>query len=218
MPAAHERWDLASHDGLPYRFSLPPGYDPLHRRYPLVIYLHGSGERGTDTTSHLGNGVQALEGQQLIAVAPQCPPDDTWGGSWYGGRSRAQQKVLGLVHELGRRRSVDADRVSLIGFSMGAIGLWAMLLEHRELFSAAVPIAGDLDPTSARPLVDFPLWAFHGEVDPWVSNANTRRLAELMRQWGGRLRYTEFAGVEHDAWRPAFATPELLPWLLSQRR
>ena len=211
-------WDLASHDGLPYRFALPPGYDPFNKRYPLVVYLHGSGERGTDTTSHLKNGVQALEGHQAIAVAPQCPPDDTWGGSWYGGSSPAQRKLIGLVQELTRRKSVDADRVSLIGYSMGAIGLWDVLARHRELFSAAAPIAGDLHPETARGLSDFPIWAFHGEADPLVSPANVRRVAELMRHLGGRFRYTEFAGVEHDSWRFAFATPELLPWLLSARR
>lgn len=211
-------WELASHEGLPYRFALPPGYDPFNRKYPLIVYLHGSAERGDDTWSHLKNGVESLAGQQAIVVAPQCPRDDTWGGSWYGGDSKTQQKVLGLVRELGRRRSVDAKRVSLVGFSMGAIGLWAMIERHPELFCAAVPIAGDLHPESARALTQFPIWAFHGEKDPFVSNRAVRRVAELMQQLGGVFRYTEFPGVEHDAWRPAFELPELLPWLLAQHR
>lgn len=212
-------WDLASHEGLPYRYHLPRGYAPHARRYPLVVFLHGSAERGDDTWSHLGNGVHHFEAQPVLTVAPQCPRDDTWGGSWYGGDSRAQRKVAGLVRELGRRRSVDPARVLLVGYSMGAIGLWALLERDRALFAAAVAIAGDLEPESARALLDFPLWAFHGEVDPAVSNAAVRRVAAMAReQPGSAFRYTEFPGVGHDSWRPAFATPELMPWLLAQRR
>lgn len=212
-------WDLASHEGLPYRFALPPGYDPQRRRYPLWVYLHGSGERGDDTTSHLKNGVEKLLGHQAIVVAPQCPRDDTWGGSWYGGDSKAQQKVVSLVRELGGRRSVDAQAVSLIGFSMGAIGLWSIVERYRDLFAAGVPISGDLDLFSARGLTDFPLWAFHGAVDPLVKVDATREVAAAMTHFGSTtFRYTEFPDVGHDAWRPAFDTPELVPWLLARRR
>lgn len=209
-------WDSDSHEGLPYRFALPPGYDP-RTRYPVVVYLHGSAERGNDGQSHLKNGVDRLLGQPLIAVAPQCPRHDTFGGSWYGGESETQRRVVSLVRELGRRRSVDAQRVSLIGYSMGAIGAWSMIERRPELFSAAVPIAGDLHPESARSLLQFPIWAFHGADDHLVSPENTRKVAAWMAERGGVFRYTEFPGVGHDSWQGAFDTPELLPWLLSQR-
>lgn len=206
-------WDADSHEGLPYRYALPPGYDPANRRYPVVIYLHGSGERGIDGHRHLKNGADQLAGHQLIAVAPQCPPDDTWGGSWYGGDSRSQQRVISMVKNLATRRSVDARRISLVGFSMGAIGLWSMLEHHHALFSAAVPIAGDLHWETARGLVQFPLWAFHGGDDRVVRPDATRRVAKWMAEQGGRFRYTEFPGVGHDSWKPAFATPGLLEFL-----
>lgn len=202
-------WELEQHEGLPYRFALPPRYD-ASRRYPVVLYLHGSGERGDDTRGHLKNGVDALLGQELIAVAPQCPREDTWGGSWYGGDSQAQRKVVSLVRELGRRRSVDASRISVIGFSMGAIGTWELLLRHRELFCAAVPIAGDLEPSSARALVGFPIWAFHGEKDELVPNTAIRAVAAMLPP---PFRYTEVPGVGHDSWRAAFSHPELISWL-----
>jgi|APLak6261679142_1056127.scaffolds.fasta_scaffold00064_11 predicted peptidase len=212
-------WDLASHEGLPYRFVLPPGYDPFHQRYPLVVFLHGSGEKGTDTTSHLVNGVQAFEGQPFITVAPQCPIGDTWGGSWYGGDSTSQRALVSLVRELTGRRSVDPSRVHLVGYSMGAIGAWAIIERYTELFASAVPIAGDLEPESARSLTQFPIWAFHGQRDKLVRPDNTRRVAKLMRERGnGVFRYTEFEGVGHDAWRPTFEHPDLMTWLLSQRR
>lgn len=212
------RWELAEHEGLKYRFSLPHGYDPARHRYPLVISLHGSGERGEDTVSQLKNGVESLERWPVIAVAPQCPADDTFGGSWYGGDSRTQRKVMSLVRELAGRRSVDAQRISLIGYSMGAIGLWDLLGRYRESFAAAVPIAGDLNPESARALVDFPIWAFHGELDRMVRNDAVRRVATLMKQLGGVFRYTELPGVGHDSWKAAFSDTDLLPWLLAQRR
>jgi len=212
------RWELESHEGLPYRFCLPHGYDPRNR-YPLVVYLHGSGERGDDTLSHLKNGLETLESWPVIAIAPQCPRDDTFGGSWYGGESRTQRKVVSLVRELSKRRSVDPHRISLIGFSMGAIGTWDLIERHREVFCAAVPIAGDLNPESARALVDFPIWAFHGEVDRLVRNDAIRRVAKLMAQLGsGVFRYTELPGVGHDSWKGAFEAAELKSWLLAQRR
>lgn len=211
-------WELDRFETLPYRFHLPRGYDPVRRRYPLVVYLHGYGERGNDTRAHLKNGLEALEDWPVIAVAPQCPTTDTWGGSWYGGDSRAQRRVAGLVRELGTRRSVDPDQVTVIGFSMGAIGLWALLERDRALFAAAVPIAGDLKPESARGLLDFPVWAFHGADDDVVSNAAMREVARMAREAGGVTRYTEFPGVGHNSWREAFSTPELRPWVLAQRR
>lgn len=206
-------WDLAHHEGLPYRFLLPPGYDPFRNRYPLVVFLHGSAERGDDTQAHLVNGVDAFIGQPMIVVAPQCPKEDTWGGSWYGGDSKTQQVLVRLVRELRSRRSVDPQNVALVGYSMGAIGLWSVIEKHSDLFARAAPIAGDLNPESARGLTHFPLWAFHGQRDKLVRPDSTRRVAKLMREQSGQFRYTEFEGVGHDAWRPAFATPELMPWL-----
>lgn len=209
-----DRWELDHHEGLPYRYLLPYGYDPSKRRYPVVLYLHGSAERGDDTRSHLGNGVDTLGNHEVIAVAPQCPRSDTFGGSWYGGLSATQSRVVSLMRELSTRRSVDAQRLSVIGYSMGAIGLWEMLLRHRALFSAAVPIAGDLDPESVATLEGFPLWAFHGERDELVSNEAVRAVAKKLPP---PFRYTELAGVGHDSWRGAFESPELMPWLLAQR-
>jgi predicted peptidase len=211
------RWLLDWHEGLPYRVALPPGYDP-RRRYPVVVYLHGSAERGGDTVRHLNNGVDLFVGQPLIAVAPQCPRSDTFGGSWYGGDSLTQRRVVHLIRALGQRRSVDANRVSLVGFSMGAIGTWALLERERELFCAAVPISGDLDPSTAHLYEGIPIWAFHGARDRLVSPEAIRAVAAQLRGRSPSFRYTEYPDEGHDAWRRALAEPELLPWLLSQRR
>lgn len=210
--------------GLPARVLLPEPYEPHRTRYPLVVSLHGSGERGTDNAAQLTRGIRAFEAPALqrrfpcIVVAPQCDRDDTFGGSWYGGVSRTQRAVVALVRELCTRRSVDPRRVSLIGFSMGAIGLWDLIARHRDLFAAAVPIAGDLDVEAARDLLSFPIWAFHGERDEQVPNANTRAWFAMSQRLGGVGRYTELPDRGHDVWDPVFARQDLYEWLFAQQR
>lgn len=214
------RWQHDRLHGLPCRVLLPEPYDP-RRRHPLVISLHGSGERGVDNEAQLRNGLTAFEHELArfgaIVVAPQAPKDATFGGSWYGGESATQRAVVALTRELAARGSVDAARVYLVGFSMGAIGAWDILARHADLFAAAVVIAGDLDVDAvlASPAASLPVWAIHGERDPLVSNENIRRLDARGLQ---SLRYTELAGAGHDVWRQAFAHVPLWEWLFAIRK
>lgn len=202
-------WDRAELQGLKYRFHHPgPG------QWPVILFLHGSGERGDDNASHLKNGVELLAAWPAIVVAPQCPRDTSWGGSWYGGPTPQQAQVVELVKELAGRASVDAGRISVVGFSMGAIGGWELVARHRALFSAFVPIAGDVEVESAKGLSGFPIWAFHGGDDPAVPHTNIREIAKR----GYVTKYTEFPGVGHLAGQPALSTPHLQEWLLAQRR
>lgn len=205
-------WDAGEEAGLKYRFHVPQGAPGT--RWPLVVYLHGSGERGTDNASHLKNGVEQLAQWPCIVVAPQCPPGDSWGGSWFREVKDAQRRVVELVALLSTRESVDAQRIVLVGFSMGAIGGWELVAQHRARFSAFVPIAGDVDLPVAESLAGFPIWAFHGEVDQAVPVSATREVAR--RGW--LSHYTEFPGVDHGSWKAALETPGLCDWLLAQRR
>ncbi len=198
--------------GLNARVLLPEPYRP-GQRYPLIVYLHGSAERGSDNQAQL-KGVSVLEGRRhpAIVVAPQCPSDDTFGGSWYGGTSRTQAAVVELVRELKGKSTVDARRVALVGFSMGAIGLWAILERHRDLCSRAMPIAGDLDPASVSGLEHFPIWAFHGGRDDLVPNAATRAAMARLTEAG---RYTELPGAGHDIAADVLSRPDVQEWLVS---
>lgn len=207
-------WDAAEHEGLKYRFHLPQGYGEAGKKWPVVLYLHGSGERGTDNASHLKNGVDQLASWPCIVLAPQCPPNDSWGGHWFPEGSHSQSKVVSLARELASRESVDADRISVVGFSMGAIGGWQLMTKYRDVFSAFVPIAGDVRLIDAEALAGFPVWAFHGEVDQWVPHANIREAARR----GLLTNYTEFPGVDHGSWKAALETPGLSDWLLGRRR
>lgn len=205
--------------GLPCRVLLPEPYAPHAQRYPLVVSLHGSGERGTDNRAQLKNGLAMFEARATapcIVIAPQLPPGETWGGSWYGGDSAGQRMLVALVHELRARRSVDDRRVYGVGFSMGAIGLWDLLVRHPGLFTAAVLVAGDLDVARSESLVSFPLWSVVGGSDDLVSPANTRAFARLVAERGGIARVTEIDGAGHDVWQHAFVPGPLWDWLFAQ--
>lgn len=121
-------WEVDSIEGLPARVLLPHDYQPAHHTYPLVVFLHGSGERGTDNRAQLRLGVQGFNTALVrgrhpaIVVAPQAPPGASWGGTWYGGSTPVQQAAIRLTRTLAARASVDASRVFLVGVSMGAIG------------------------------------------------------------------------------------------------
>jgi predicted peptidase len=218
--SSHSAWQEETLGGLPCRVLLPESYEPQVRRYPLVVSLHGSGERGTDNRAQLRNGLATFEQRRrehpCIVVAPQLPRGETWGGSWYGGETIGQRTLVGIVRELRHRSSVDPSRVYGVGFSMGAIGLWDILVRHPGLFTAAVLIAGDLDLATASVLTSFPLWSIVGGRDDIVPPDDTRAFARLVAQHGGTAKVTEIAGAGHDVWRTAFSHEPLWDWLFAQ--
>lgn len=205
--------------GLPCRVLLPTPYEPQARRYPLVVSLHGSGERGSDNWAQLKNGLSVFEQRRAdhpcIVVAPQLPLGETWGGSWYGGETEGQRRLVALVRALRERSSIDPRRVYGVGFSMGAIGLWDILVRHAGLFTAAVLVAGDLDLAQASSLTSFPLWSVVGGRDELVPPDNTRAFARLVEERGGIAKVTEIASAGHDVWQNAFAHAPLWDWLFT---
>jgi predicted peptidase len=218
-------WLADTMHGLPCRVLLPEPYEPDARRYPLVLALHGSMERGDDNVRQLSNGVQSFASPAFrrrhpcIVVAPQAPRGATFGGNWYGGRTPLQDTLVALVRELAGRRSVDADRVYGVGFSMGAIGLWDLVKRHADLFAAIVPLAGDVDvdDDSVAALAAVNVWAVHGADDTLVPPDHAREVLRRLLP-GGRARWTELAGHGHDVWQAAYAHEPLWDWLFSQRR
>jgi predicted peptidase len=207
--------------GLACRVLLPVDYQPHSERYALVISLHGSGERGNDNWAQLRNGLWMFERWRVehpcIVVAPQLGPGETWGGSWYGGETTGQQMLVAAVRELRERRSIDARRVYGIGYSMGAIGLWDILVRHPGTFAAAVLVAGDLELDAAATLTSFPLWTVVGGNDQVVPPHNTRAFARLVEERGGGAKVTEIAGAGHEVWQHAFAHAPIWEWLFGRR-
>jgi predicted peptidase len=224
LPGAQPgRWEHDLFEGLPSRVLLPHDYQPARLRYPLVIFLHGSGERGDDNHAQLRLGVHAFNAPVLrarypaIVVAPQAPRGQSFGGTWYGGSTPVQEAVIRLTRGLAQKGSVDPQRVYLVGLSMGAIGGWDLLVRAPGLFAAALLVCGEPDPETAPALRDLPIWSLHGSADDAVLPDNDRAIAARFAALGAKARYTELPGVGHEAWDPVFADPQVYDWLFAQR-
>jgi|GEM_PF-71611 len=228
-----EAFVQANGDTLLYRILLPIDYD-CSRRYPLLVFLHGSGERGRDNEAQLKHGGSLFLQQevrkqfQAIVVFPQCPAGEAWSGMERDADGRwdlpltqeptRQMRLLsGLLTELLNTHCVNSQRVYLGGLSLGAFGTLEWLAREPRRFAAAFPICGGgnrlLTPIYGRQV---PTWFFHGAADPVVPVQASRELVEKIGAEGGNVRYTEYPAVGHDSWNLAFQEPDLLPWLLRQ--
>ncbi|MGH3823572.1 MAG: alpha/beta fold hydrolase [Pseudonocardiaceae bacterium] len=202
-------------------------------RMPLVLMLHGAGERGEDNSAQLLNGVAELLGSEAAAarfpcvyVVPQCAEEFRWVEvDWRAERHDVPRNpsvplsaVAELLKELHGKYPVDLQRVYLIGLSMGGFGVWDLLSRWPDRFAAAVVICGGADENAVAAARDVPVWAFHGADDPEVRVERSRKAVAALRAAGGTARYTEYPRVRHDSWVNAFAEPDLLPWLFSHRR
>lgn len=213
---------------LPYQIFVPAGYDP-RKKYPLVVWLHGSAGRGSDNRKQLAEG--NAEGAHVwvrpenqarfpsIVVAPQCPA----GRNWTTINDTVEpaeplRLVVELLGQLSKEYSIDAGRRYVAGQSMGGFGAWALASEHPEMFAAAVPVCGGGNEARAPRLAGVAVWAFHGERDRPVSVERSRRMIAAIKQSGGQPLYTEYKGEGHVIWDKVFAEPELLPWVFAQRR
>jgi predicted peptidase len=198
-----------------------PNNDIPASGWPLVLFLHGAGERGNDPgllTRH-GPPRMAAEGCQFsfILAAPQCPEGDHW----------STRSLIRLVDALVAEYPVDPQRIYLTGISMGGFGTWDLACEHPERFAAIAPICGggellrSLLQTGAKreALQKLPVWAFHGEVDYVVPVEESRRMVEIFRRLGNEhVKLTTYPDVGHDSWTQTYAESGVLDWLLEQRR
>jgi len=221
-----------------YRVWLPPHFTKL-RRWPVVLFLHGSGERGDDNLRQLSLGLgPALERYgdrwKAVVVFPQCH----FGEEWYG---EEEQQALAALEQSIREFRGDRKRVYLTGVSLGGAGVWYMA-RHRKKFAAIVPIAGEVarqrdDPFPSDPPPDIarivgaadpyatlaqaigrePAWVWHGSDDEVVPVTESRRMVAALQHAGDLVRYTEVRGAGHDVWDNAYGSADLPRWLFAQR-
>lgn len=194
---------------------LPQGYDvDRKRRWPLIVFLHGSGERGTEIERVKTNGLPKRldEGFDLpaIVISPQCPKDVSWSDGWM------VEGLDALIDDALKRYRVDPARVTLTGLSMGGFGTWALGAAHPEKFAALVPVCGGGDPDLAYRLRTIPIWAFHGADDPVVPVQRTQEMADALRRYHGDIRVTIYPDTGHDSWIQAYDDPALYDWMLAQ--
>ncbi len=228
-------------DTLNYRILYPSKYD-VNKKYPLVLFLHGAGERGSDNEKQLVHGaslfLDSLNRVQYPAfvIFPQCPRDSTWAvlkrepppGADSLGKFRflseaapvkPMQLLLTFLDSITATPQIDTRKVYVGGLSMGGMGTFEILWRRPRVFAAAFPICGAGDPKKVKTYArNFPIWVFHGSSDVVVLPSNSRLMVNALKKAGAKVKYSEYEGVGHDSWTNAFAEPQLLPWLFEQQK
>ncbi len=225
-----EAREFTAADGnvLHYRLLTPVDYD-ASQKYPLVLFLHGAGERGDDNKAQLVHGGRNFadaafrKRHPAIIVAPQCPKESTWASfrprSGDGGSPEAPlERVFELLESLQQEFSVDATRIYGMGLSMGGYGTWDILRRKPELLAAAVPICGGGVPESAASYSATPIWVVHGSADNAVPVELSRKMVDALRAAGSGVIYSEYDGVGHDSWTQTFDNQLIWDWLFAQRK
>ena len=197
-----------------FLLNLPQGYDTLDRTWPLLLFLHGSGERGELLELVKRNGPPKMieEGRQFpfIVVSPQCPEDLRW---------EAQTGVLDmLLQHLVEKYRVDTKRVYVTGLSMGGQGTWELAFAYPERFAAIAPICGWADPGRARLIRHLPAWVFHGAKDDVVPVEESQKMVKALKALGSPVKFTVYPDAGHDAWTETYESGEMWEWLLEQKK
>lgn len=236
---------------LNYRLLTPKGFSPGTsggatdaapddatdgEKYPLVVFLHGSGERGDDNTAQLTHAaIEFLRPDRRDAfpafvVFPQCPKDGRWVETPWDLKSgfkafpeapsEPMADVLDLVDDLVQRYPVDGNRVYVAGLSMGGQGAWFAAAMKPKSFAAMIAVCGGGDPSWADRYAGIPVWVFHGSADTAVPVRRGREMIVALTNHGHHpeIRYTEYPGVEHDSWTQTFQRDDVFEWLFKQRK
>ena len=204
-----------------YLLFLPQGYkENIDKQWPLMLFLHGAGERGSNLAKVTVHGPAKIVKDRpdfpFILVSPQCPSGQTW----------SDETLLGLLDEILGEYRVDKSRVYLTGLSMGGYGTWSLGLRHPERFAAIAPICGggDILPVLLPPpgeesiLKKLPVWVFHGAKDPLVPLSESERMVAALKRIGNEtVKLTVYPDAEHDAWTETYNNQELYDWLLEHK-
>lgn len=217
---------------LPYRLHSP---DPIEKgkKYPLVVFFHGAGERGID------NRVQFLRAGAMFefwnkypcyVLAPLCPlPEQGVPGVWvdtaFGGKGHRMKDepawplrlAMDVIDKVVAENPVDPKRVYVTGLSMGGFATWELLARQGDRIAAAMPICGGGDAAYAADMAKIPIWVFHGDADEMVMVDRSREMIEALKAAGGNPKYSEYPGATHDVWSRTYADPAVWEWLFEQK-
>jgi predicted peptidase len=207
---------------LNYLLFLPKGYDDdINKQWPLMIFLHGAGERGTNLTKVAAHGPPKIVTNRadfpFIVISPQCPTGAVW----------EKEAIIALLDQSLKNYRADSERVYLTGLSMGGFGSWALAAAYPERFAAVAPICGGgntidiLLPARGKEaaLKSLPIWAFHGGKDPVVKLEESERMVDAFKRAGNSdVKLTVYPEAQHDSWTQAYNDEELYKWLLSHTR
>jgi len=233
----YEKKHFTSSDGftLPYRILLPEDYKQ-GKEYPLILVLHGAGERGSDNEKQLVHGSKLFldslirKKHKAIVVFPQCPENSYWSSvvidrteslaldfDYSRPITPPLKASIELVNSLLKSERVDNRRVYITGLSMGGMGTFEAVHRYPDLFAAALPICGGGD-TGRYKKVKTPFWVFHGSDDAVVNVQYSKDMVEKLKDVGVKVKYTEYPGVNHNSWDNAFAEKDFLPWMMKRKK
>ena len=198
-----------------YLLSKPEGYESdTGKKWPLVIFLHGSGERGSDLEKVKMHGPPKLiaAGQKIPAIVAslQCPAGELW----------SPHGVKAVTDHLIKTERIDTSRVYLTGLSMGGFGTWETAFEYPDTYAAIAPVCGGAGVrwVTAERLKHLPAWIFHGDKDGAVPVENSHKIHDALKKIGAPVKLTIYPGVGHDSWTATYANPEFWKWLFEQQR
>lgn len=206
---------------LEYLLFLPQGYkEETSKKWPLMLFLHGAGERGTNIAKVTVHGPPKIVKDNadfpFIVVSPQCPTDQVW----------SDEALLGLLDKVTKEHRVDPARIYLTGLSMGGYGTWSLGLKHPERFAAIAPICGGGDiltillapKKNEAALKRLPVWVFHGAKDSIVPLSESERMVNALKRHGNQnVKLTVYPEADHDSWTETYKNQELYDWMLQQK-
>jgi predicted peptidase len=222
---------------MPYRLLLPKNYD-ASQSYPLILVLHGAGERGNDNESQLVHGAKLFldesyrEKYPAFVLFPQCPAEDFWSNVSIktdasdqrvfdfkaGGKpTQAMENLQALLKDFIKNNPVKENQIYVGGLSMGGMGTFEIVYRNPDLFAAAFPICGGANPDIASTVKQVDWWVFHGGDDDVVPVTYSQKMVSALNQQGARVKFSYYHGVKHNSWDNAFAEKDLLPWLFSHK-
>ncbi len=196
-----------------YKIYSPSVYNPEeNKKWPLILFLHGAGERGNDLSLLQRQGLPAyLKGKDdfpFVVASPQCPARSYW----------EVHSLNNWLNEVLSEVNADLSRVYLSGISMGGYGTWHWAAANPEKFAAIIPVCGGGDPSTAKKLTKMPVWAFHGEKDDIVPVEETLAMTEAIKEAGGKAELTLYPNLYHDSWTETYNNSAIYEWLLKHSR
>ena len=199
-----------------YLLFLPESYaQSTNQKFPLILFLHGAGQRGNDLDSVKRHGipkiVQTNPDFPFIAVSPQCPEDSWWTSELH--------TINGLIEEVVEKYQVDTSRIYLTGLSMGGFGTWSLASMYPERFAAIAPVCGGGEVRQIlRSLVEMPIWTFHGQKDDVIPFSRSEEIVTALKKHGSSIKFTIYPEAGHDSWTKTYDNPELYKWFLKHSR
>lgn len=202
------------------------------KKYPLVIFLHGAGERGDNNTAQLVHGMKDFASKEnrekypCFVIAPQCPKGQQWANvAWSAEKhtireepSQSMKLVLELTDKTIKSLPIDTNRVYITGLSMGGFGTFDAISRRPNLFAAALPICGGGDEKTASKIKSIPIWIVHGDADRVVKPSRSQNMFDAIKEAGGKPKLTMMKGVGHNSWTATYANPKTFEWIFSHKK